>query len=138
MEGCEATRRTCSSRVRARWARPRARFPLRLFDLLRDREHVLLFHTDGAPGPHVPALAAPADGLPAGRLTAYAVLSEGGTAPAGAAGPVYRDARGEFARLYGVREPTAFVVRPDGYLGARLRPPAAEGLSAYLAGVFRD
>ncbi|MFE1553802.1 FAD-dependent monooxygenase [Streptomyces sp. NPDC058734] len=115
-----------------------ARFPLRLFDLLRDREHVLLLHTDGTPGPYVPALAALADGLPAGRLTAYAVLSEGGTAPAGAAWPVYRDARGEFARLYGVREPTAFVVRPDGYLGARLCPPAAEGLSAYLAGVFRD
>ncbi|GLX16686.1 3-(3-hydroxyphenyl)propionate hydroxylase [Streptomyces lavendulae subsp. lavendulae] len=115
-----------------------ARFPLRLFDLLRDREHVLLLHTDGAPASYVPALAALADGLPAGRLTAYAVLSEGGTAPAGAAWPVYRDARGEFARLYGVREPTAFVVRPDGYLGARLCLPEAEGLAAYLAGVFRD
>lgn len=99
---------------------------------------MLLLHTDGAPGPYVPALAALADGLPAGRLTAYAVLSEGGTAPAGAAWPVYRDARGEFARLYGVRGPTAFVVRPDGYLGARLCPPTAEGLAGYLAGVFRD
>ncbi|MFJ3877599.1 FAD-dependent monooxygenase [Streptomyces sp. NPDC090077] len=111
-------------------------YPLRLFDLLRDREHVLLLHTDGAPDSYVPALAAVADGVPAGRLTAYAVLSEGGTAPAGAAWPVYRDGRGEFARAYGVRGPAAFVVRPDGYLGARLEPPAAEGLAAYLAGVF--
>ncbi|MCX5197267.1 FAD-dependent monooxygenase [Streptomyces sp. NBC_00249] len=112
--------------------------PLRLYDLLRDREHVLLVYTDGARASYVPELAALTGGLPAGRLTAYAVLTEGGTAPAGAAPPVYRDGRGEFARLYGVGEPTAFVVRPDGYVGARLCPPTAEGVAAYLAGVFRD
>ncbi|MFB7268667.1 hypothetical protein ACFCXH_42030, partial [Streptomyces nojiriensis] len=40
--------------------------------------------------------------------------------------PVYADTRGEFARLYAAEEPTAFVIRPDGYLGARipLSPPA--------------
>ncbi|WP_079424438.1 MULTISPECIES: FAD-dependent monooxygenase [Streptomyces] len=112
-------------------------YPLRLFDLLRDREHVLLVYTDGAWDAYVPGLAALTGGSPAGRLTAYAVLTEGGTAPAGATPmPVYRDARGEFALRYGVRAPTAFVVRPDGYLGARLCPPAAEGLAGYLAGVF--
>ncbi|MEU8433087.1 FAD-dependent monooxygenase [Streptomyces sp. NPDC029216] len=112
-------------------------YPLRLHDLLRDREHVLLVYTDGAWDSFVPGLAALTGGSPAGRLTAYAVLTEGGTAPAGATPmPVYRDGRGEFALRYGVREPTAFVVRPDGYLGARLCPPSAEGLAEYLAGVF--
>ncbi|MFE1791049.1 FAD-dependent monooxygenase [Streptomyces sp. NPDC059525] len=112
-------------------------YPLRLHDLLRGREHVLLVYTDGAWDSYVPRLAALTGGLPAGRLTAYAVLTEGGTAYAGATPmPVYRDARGEFALRYGVRAPTAFVVRPDGYLGARLCPPAAEGLAEYLAGVF--
>ncbi|GAA0267236.1 FAD-dependent oxidoreductase [Streptomyces polychromogenes] len=112
-------------------------YPLRLHDLLRDREHVLLVYTDGAWDSFVPRLAALTGGLPAGRLTAYAVLTEGGTAPAGATPfPVYRDARGEFALRYGVREATAFVVRPDGYLGARLCPPTAAGLAGYLAGVF--
>ncbi|MFJ8163772.1 FAD-dependent monooxygenase [Streptomyces sp. NPDC096136] len=112
-------------------------YPLRLHDLLRDRDHVLLVYTDGAWDAYVPGLAALTGGSPAGRLTAYAVLTEGGTAPAGATAlPVYRDARGEFALRYGVREPTAFVVRPDGYLGARLCPPTAEGLAGYLAGVF--
>lgn len=112
-------------------------YPLRLHDLLRDREHVLLVYTDGAWDSFVPGLAALTGGLPAGRLTAYAVLTEGGTAPAGATPfPVYRDARGEFALRYGVREATAFVVRPDGYLGARLCPPTADGLAGYLAGVF--
>ncbi|MGW7312441.1 FAD-dependent monooxygenase [Streptomyces sp. NPDC054865] len=113
--------------------------PLRLFDLLREREHVLLLYADGAQDPGVPELAELIDGLPRGRLAAYAVLTEGGTAPAGAAAlPVYRDGRGEFGRLYGVRRPTAFVVRPDGYLGARIEPPTAEGVAAYLAGIFRD
>lgn len=112
-------------------------YPLRLHDLLRGREHVLLVYTDGAWDAYVPRLAALTGGSPAGRLTAYAVLTEGGTAPAGATPmPVYRDARGEFALRYGVRAPTAFVVRPDGHLGARLCPPTAEGLAAYLAGVF--
>ncbi|MFJ1865587.1 FAD-dependent monooxygenase [Streptomyces sp. NPDC088097] len=111
-----------------------AAYPQRLYDLLRERDHVLLLYGDEGDG--LPALT---DGLPAaGRLTAYAVLSEGGTARSGAAPPVFRDAGGEFARLYGVRGPTAFVVRPDGYLGARLEPPTREGLGAYLAGVFRD
>ncbi|MFF6776954.1 hypothetical protein ACFY8W_25865 [Streptomyces sp. NPDC012637] len=47
------------------------------------------------------------------------------------------DTRGEFARLYAVREPTALLVRPDGHVGARLSPSATAGLDAYLAGVFR-
>ncbi|MET9603496.1 FAD-dependent monooxygenase [Streptomyces sp. NPDC006512] len=114
-------------------------YPLRLYDLLREREHVLLLYADGAQDPCVPALAELIGGLPGGRLAAYAVLTEGGTAPAGAAAlPVYRDGRGEFRRLYGAAAPTAFVVRPDGHVGARISPPTAEGVAAYLAGIFRD
>ncbi|MEU9027583.1 FAD-dependent monooxygenase [Streptomyces sp. NPDC048383] len=113
--------------------------PLRLFDLLREREHVLLLFADDARAPYVPELAELIGGLPEGRLAAYAVLSEGGTAPAGAAAlPVYRDGRGEFGRLYGVGKPTAFVVRPDGYLGARIQPPTAGAVAAYLAAIYRD
>jgi hypothetical protein len=51
--------------------------------------------------------------------------------------PTYRDTRGEFRRAYGVRDRTAFLVRPDGYLGARLHPPNSEHLAAHLARVFR-
>ncbi|MFG2617679.1 FAD-dependent monooxygenase [Streptomyces sp. NPDC048507] len=115
---------------------PIAAHPLRLHELLRGSEHVLLVCAPSADTPCVPGLAALAGGLPAGRLTAYAVLTEGGTAPAWAPMPVFLDGRGDFARVYGVREPTAFVVRPDGYLGARLTPPTAAGLSAYLSRVF--
>ncbi len=50
--------------------------------------------------------------------------------------PAYRDAGGEFARLYAAEQPTAFVIRPDGYLGARLSPPDPQRLAAHLAAVF--
>ncbi|MFJ9022402.1 hypothetical protein ACIRPU_20905 [Streptomyces sp. NPDC102259] len=45
----------------------------------------------------------------------------------------YRDAAGEFARLYRPNGPTAFVIRPDGYLGTRFPlPDTAAALPAYL------
>jgi hypothetical protein len=51
--------------------------------------------------------------------------------------PAYVDTLGEFARLYGVSDGvTAFVVRPDGYIGARLCPPTAAHLTAHLARTF--
>jgi hypothetical protein len=54
--------------------------------------------------------------------------------------PVFVDGRGEFARAYGTGGATAFVVRPDGYLGVRLAPvagpEAAAGLAAHFARVF--
>ncbi|WP_327280379.1 FAD-dependent monooxygenase [Streptomyces sp. NBC_01205] len=144
-----------------------AAYPLRLYDLLRGREHVLLLF---GPGPALDALAEAASavrGVAAGRVGVCPILagpasdsesgtgtetraaagtgagSEAGTEVGTGAGlgraapvPVYRDARGEFARMYGVREPTAFVVRPDGYLGARLCPPTASGLAAHFSEVF--
>ncbi|MFD0574375.1 hypothetical protein ACFQ0T_40545 [Kitasatospora gansuensis] len=48
--------------------------------------------------------------------------------------PHYRDAAGEFARLYRPDGPTGLVIRPDGQLGARF-PLAgtATALADYLA-----
>jgi hypothetical protein len=55
--------------------------------------------------------------------------------------PVFRDEAGEFGRLYGARGSTAFLIRPDGYLAARLaRLAAAEtepALADALGRVFR-
>ncbi|MFJ6793375.1 FAD-dependent monooxygenase [Streptomyces sp. NPDC091268] len=125
-----------------------AHYPRRLYDLLRDRDgHVLLLYA--GPAGDAPAdpgfdrsaveLAALARDLSGGRMDTCLLLAE--TAPAGTAGAglpaVYRDARGEFARIYRPQGPTLFAVRPDGYLGARCSPPAADGLAAYLARVFR-
>ncbi|MFF8829209.1 FAD-dependent monooxygenase [Streptomyces sp. NPDC015131] len=119
-----------------------AAYPLRLFDLLREREHVLLLYADGELDHAVARrLADVAHRISRGAMEALVLLGGGTpyTAPPGVAPlPVYRDGRGEFARLYGTGGggTTAFVVRPDGYLGARLHPPAPEALADHLAAVF--
>ncbi|MFF0218406.1 FAD-dependent monooxygenase [Streptomyces vinaceus] len=118
-----------------------AAYPMRLYDLLRGREHMLLLY---GPGPELDGLAELASvvrGHAPGRVEVCAILAEAGPGAEADAGPaapvpVYRDGRGEFARMYGVREPAAFVVRPDGYLGARLCPPTLSGLEAHLRTVF--
>ncbi|MFD9012753.1 hypothetical protein ACFV0A_27385, partial [Streptomyces sp. NPDC059552] len=131
-------------------------YPMRLYDVLREREHVLLLYEAGAGGGAGAGIATGA-GTGLDRLVRTARDSSGGRlevcvllapdadaqADAGAgieadAGllPVYIDSRGEFARLYAAEAPTAFVIRPDGYLGARLSPPDPRALAAHLAAVF--
>ncbi|MGW2619630.1 FAD-dependent monooxygenase [Streptomyces sp. NPDC001500] len=119
-----------------------ARYPLRLYDLLRGRGHVLLLYDgddDGDGGEDTRAfdeLAAIATTLSHGRVETCVLLS--GRASRGTTLlPVYRDARGEFAHAYGVRRRSAFLVRPDGYLGARLAPPDGRRLAGHLAQLFR-
>ncbi|MGW8949798.1 FAD-dependent monooxygenase [Streptomyces sp. NPDC055709] len=131
-----------------------ATYPLRLYDLLRDRGHVLLLYA-GTNGPvaSFAELASTAHRLSDGRMWTCVVLAQG-AAMSGAADlglqadadldadayglrlPVYRDTREEFRRAYRVTDSAAFVVRPDGYLGTRLTPAAAPELSAHLSRVF--
>ncbi|MFJ3977630.1 FAD-dependent monooxygenase [Streptomyces sp. NPDC090021] len=113
---------------------PIAAIPLRLGDLLREREHVLLLYGTG-----LDELARTARESSGGRVGTCVVLPAGTPpdTPAGpAALPTYHDTAGEFARMYAAEAPTAFLVRPDGYLGARLSPPAPRQLAAHLAAVF--
>ncbi|MEU6890217.1 FAD-dependent monooxygenase [Streptomyces sp. NPDC046557] len=113
-----------------------AAYPLRLFDVLRGREHTVVLYGKGPEVPDVAHVTEVVHELAPDRVNICAVLATtdaGGAAPF----PVYRDGAGEFARLYGVGEdPTLFVVRPDGYLGARLCPPGGPGLGSYLSRVF--
>ncbi|MFJ3727326.1 FAD-dependent monooxygenase [Streptomyces sp. NPDC090045] len=117
-----------------------AAYPLRLYDLLREREHLLLLY---GTGPGLDELVRTAGESSGGRVEVCVVLPADAppdALPEGRAGatplPVYRDSRGEFARLYAADRPTAFVIRPDGYLGARLAPPAPQSLAAHLGAVF--
>ncbi|TXS54329.1 FAD-dependent monooxygenase [Streptomyces sp. t39] len=116
-----------------------AAYPLRLFDVLRGRGHVLVVYgaaaADASNG-SFGRLAHQARQASRGLVETCAVVAGDGAPPEGAGPPVYRDTGGEFARQYGVREPTAFLVRPDGYLGARLPLPAEHSLAAHLARVF--
>ncbi|MER7759297.1 FAD-dependent monooxygenase [Streptomyces sp. NPDC097619] len=131
-----------------------AAYPLRLLDLLRDRPgHVLLLY---APDPTAAAAALaaaagagiqlggdgaepgrpPRTGLPAEAVTILAAdpAAHPPQGPPGAPPLVsYRDAAGEFARLYRPAGPTGFLVRPDGALAARFPlDRTAEGLGRYL------
>ncbi|MFD8738635.1 FAD-dependent monooxygenase [Streptomyces sp. NPDC059618] len=110
-----------------------AGFPLRLYDLLRGRGHTLLVYGDDGQAGQLAEAAAEFSG---GRV-GTCVIRPSGTALESSFPPVYVDTLGEFARLYGVPDgPVAFLVRPDGYVGARLSPPTATRLSAELARTF--
>ncbi|MFE1941215.1 FAD-dependent monooxygenase [Streptomyces massasporeus] len=125
--------------------------PLRLYDLLRERGHVLVLHADSADAlTACRDTAATADRLTGGTLPAFLVAAGDSDAaqavhvPVGANGrrlPVFRDEAGEFARLYGVKGAAAFLIRPDGYLAARLAGLAAAeaepALADALGRVFR-
>ncbi|WP_073908045.1 FAD-dependent monooxygenase [Streptomyces sp. CB00455] len=117
---------------------PIAAYPLRLYDCLRERGHVLLLYANGreAGDPDwADALARTAREASGGALDTFVVLEAGAPAPA-AGPPAYHDTGGEFALLYGVEGPTAFVIRPDGHLAARLSPPAPDSLAAHLGKTF--
>lgn len=119
-----------------------AAYPLRLLDILRGRAgHVALLYGAG-PADLAEAIAATTAAAPAptegaallGAVLAVLARDAEPTAPETLAVPGYRDAAGDFARLYRPEGPTGFVVRPDGQLGARF-PLSDTGaaLSAYFA-----
>ncbi|MEU2655288.1 FAD-dependent monooxygenase [Streptomyces sp. NPDC007325] len=121
-------------------AGPIATYPVRLYDVLRDRRTVLLLYGTGYGSGGVAGrddLASTAWRATGGRVDVCAIRPPDGPAGAGPL-PVYRDTGGEFAARYAVdpHRPTAFVVRPDGCLGARLADPDPTRLTAHLARVF--
>ncbi|WP_405967453.1 FAD-dependent monooxygenase [Streptomyces sp. NBC_00015] len=121
---------------------PGAAYPWRLLDVLRERTGhvVLLYATDPT------TVAAAADSVEA---TAKATVATGPdlqliallarepepepSTPDALPVPAYRDAAGEFARLYHPNGPTAYVIRPDGHLATRFPLPATStALPPYL------
>ncbi|MGW2018463.1 FAD-dependent monooxygenase [Streptomyces sp. NPDC001927] len=117
-----------------------AAYPLRLLDVLRGRTgHVVLLYADKADelARAAEAVAVVAAAVGGDRPTVVALLareSDDERVQVRGALPEYRDAGGEFARLYRPDGPTGFLVRPDGQLGARF-PLAgtAAALNGYLA-----
>jgi 2-polyprenyl-6-methoxyphenol hydroxylase-like FAD-dependent oxidoreductase len=110
---------------------------LRVFDVLRGTEHVLLAPlSQSNPDQAMTELAAFARELAqrfGTRLRVVAIAPAAGLAePFGVA--IYHDAEGAFAAVYG-RE-AVFLVRPDGYLGWRGRAWSDPGLFDYLRRVL--
>jgi 2-polyprenyl-6-methoxyphenol hydroxylase-like FAD-dependent oxidoreductase len=110
-------------------------FPLRLHDILRGTEHVLVAHL---PPGGAPALAAFAREISPRLRVPFRVVGiaaeEGVADQAGIA--LYRDAEGSFSEKYGAPE-AAFLIRPDGYVGWRGASYRDAGLCAYLGSMFR-
>lgn len=113
--------------------------PLRLFTLLGRPQHTLLLYADGDAGPaDVAVFERAADAAlrtAAGAVDVYVVAAPT-AAVDGTVLPVVRDADGDFARNYSTAGTSAFLVRPDGYLGFAARGVDAAALAAHLRATF--
>jgi 2-polyprenyl-6-methoxyphenol hydroxylase-like FAD-dependent oxidoreductase len=113
-------------------------FPLRLFEVLRGTEHVLLVHfaaTDSAE--RTPELADFALKLAAqfgARVRVVAVAAGAAAEEFGVA--LYHDPEGAFAAAYGTRS-AVFLVRPDGYIGWRGQSFDDPNLIGHLGRILR-
>ncbi|WP_421994102.1 FAD-dependent monooxygenase [Reyranella sp.] len=104
-------------------------FPMRLFDVLRGVEHVLLVHQARLDGADLSAFARQVREecklpLRIVAISPHDVADE----PAVAS---YRDAERSFETAFGAPE-AAFLVRPDGYIGWRGPSYREPGLAAYI------
>jgi 2-polyprenyl-6-methoxyphenol hydroxylase-like FAD-dependent oxidoreductase len=114
-------------------------FPLRLFDILRGTEHVLVsYFTGTAAVQGVADLAASARDLQSCcdfRVRIVAVTATGDI-PDHTGIAVVHDRLGTFAGCYGTQE-ASYLVRPDGYIGWRGKSWREAGLSLHLERIFR-
>ncbi len=68
-------------------------------------------------------------------MEVYLVAAPGGRVD-GTVLPVIRDHDGDFARMYNAIGGSAYVIRPDGYLGYVRHTPTVEDLTKYLGSTF--
>jgi 2-polyprenyl-6-methoxyphenol hydroxylase-like FAD-dependent oxidoreductase len=111
-------------------------FPMRLFDMLRGTEHVLLIHLDSLPKDQadLPAFARDIRTQVNGRVR-IVVVTGAEAVPDQPWIAVLHDRQGSFRDAYG-SEDACFFVRPDGYIGWRGRSWREPGLAAHLRRIF--
>ena len=107
--------------------------PLRLYELLRGADLVLLLYADKSVDDEalrdLEAVAAAARAR--APLTAYAVLEAGNDAVLTDL-PAIEDRDGTFAAAYGASGACAYLIRPDGYVAYRAAPVDADRLLSHL------
>jgi 2-polyprenyl-6-methoxyphenol hydroxylase-like FAD-dependent oxidoreductase len=111
--------------------------PVRLFSLLGRREHTTLLYAPDGPFDVATFECAAAAAVSAahGHMDVYLIAAPGAHVAATEL-PVVHDSGGEFAKAYAPTGPSAYVVRPDGYLGlASARVDPAE-LVTHLGATF--
>jgi FAD binding domain len=111
--------------------------PVRLFSLFGRREHTMLLYAPDGPVDVATYERAAAAAVTAahGRMDVYLITAPGADITATGL-PLIRDAAGEFAKAYGPAGPSAYVVRPDGYLCLAGAGVDADGLVAHLGATF--
>ena len=114
----------------------------RLFDLLRGPHHTLLLYSNH---PDVDVdhrrfqeIAVALRDQHGGLIRTFAIIHPNGAATSLDGLPVFIDERQEFARLYAPHRGSAYLVRPDGYLGWRAPSIELEPLRQHLRGTFRS
>jgi 2-polyprenyl-6-methoxyphenol hydroxylase-like FAD-dependent oxidoreductase len=111
--------------------------PMRLFSLLGRREHTTLLYAPDGPvdvAAYERAAAAAVDAAH-GRMDVYLIAAPGADITVTEL-PVIRDAGGDFARAYAPGGPSAYIVRPDGYLGVAGSRVDPDELVAHLRATF--
>lgn len=112
---------------------------LRLFELFSGTGHVMLLFgsgVDAAARARQQRLAEIAERY-RGLIERYTILPPDGAAAATYDSASIVDAGGELHRIYGVRDETLLLVRPDGYLAYRAEPAEPEKLQQYLATILK-
>ena len=107
----------------------------RFFDVIRNATwHTLLLFEGEQPSEatrqELAGIAAEAERLYPGRLRAYVVSAEPGEGRIG-------DPDGALHERYDADDPCLYVIRPDGYIGLRGRPPELAALRSHLDRVLR-
>ncbi|BBX02351.1 pentachlorophenol monooxygenase [Mycolicibacterium moriokaense] len=111
---------------------------LRLFTLFGPSHTVLLYAAEDTGPADVETFEAAAETAVAaakGDVTVYLIAAPG-AAVATTVLPVIRDAGSAFAAAYPTADRTAFVIRPDGYLGFAGAHTDTDGLAAHLRTIF--
>ena len=122
--------------------REHVRAPFRLLDITRGTDHVLLVYLgqsinseQAAQLEHLAQTLKTFSG-PTCRITAISALDA--TLPTLFGIPVVIDTAGEFAATYKPTLATAFLIRPDGYIGYHARPITQQGIIDYFADITRS
>lgn len=114
--------------------RPGLGVPVRLFDLFRGAHHTLLLYQPDEKSLH----AAVALSVRLGdRLRVYRILAADQGVPADDLLPTVSDRTGMVRRHYDATPSSAYLIRPDGYVGYRTDAFDRHGADAYLQRVFR-
>jgi 2-polyprenyl-6-methoxyphenol hydroxylase-like FAD-dependent oxidoreductase len=109
------------------------RHPFRLFDILRGSEYVLVVYAGSdTEGRLVDEISKELERLDEFKCRLIVIYSpEADTSEMVGHVPL-KDSRGEFAAVYSPDANTAYLIRPDGYIGYHARPLSVDGLLRYV------